>query len=269
MQQNPEIYFLIIIGIILGLLLVSFIVGVLILYKRRQKRQEQEVARMKDMYEKETLRSQLEIQENTFKTISQELHDNIGQMLSVVKLSLSALPLEKDHKAQDLVKHSQEVLNKAIVDLSDLNKSLHPDRITDIGLADSIRYELAAIKKSGLLEVQFSVAGQEVRFPEEKAIFLFRMFQELLNNVLKHSKAKKINVDLTFNSDNTFVMEVEDNGMGFATDGKGSPLSFSKGVGLTSLFNRAKLIGADINITSVINQGTRVVIKIIPLPKLK
>ena len=269
MQQNPEIYFLIIIGIILGLLLVSFIVGVLILYKRRQKRQEQEVARMKDMYEKETLRSQLEIQENTFKTISQELHDNIGQMLSVVKLSLSALPLEKDHKAQGLVKHSQEVLNKAIVDLSDLNKSLHPDRITDIGLADSIRYELTAIKKSGLLEVQFSVAGQEVRFPEEKAIFLFRMFQELLNNVLKHSKAKKINVDLTFNSDNTFVMEVEDNGMGFATDGKGSPLSFSKGVGLTSLFNRAKLIGADINITSVINQGTRVVIKIIPLPKLK
>ncbi len=269
MQQNPEIYFLIIIGIILGLLLVGFIVAVLVLYKRRQQRQEQEVARMKDMYEKESLRSQLEIQENTFKTISQELHDNIGQMLSVVKLSLSALPLEKEHKAQDLVKHSQEVLNKAIVDLSDLNKSLHPDRITDIGLAESIRYELAAIKKAGLLDVQFSIVGQEVRFPDEKAIFLFRIFQELLNNILKHSKAKKIIVDITFNSDNTFVMEVEDNGVGFATDGKGSPLSFSKGVGLTSMFNRAKLIGADINITSVINQGTRVTIKIIPLAKLQ
>lgn len=269
MQQNPEIYFLIIIGIILGLLLVGFIVAMLILYKRRQQRQEQEVAKMKDMYEKETLRSQLEIQENTFKTISQELHDNIGQMLSVVKLSLSSLPLEKDHKAQELVKHSQEVLNKAIVDLSDLNKSLHPDRITDIGLADSIKFELAAIKKAGLLEVQFSVEGKEMRFPEEKAIFLFRIFQELLNNVLKHSKATKINVGLTFNSDNTFVMEVEDNGMGFATDGKGSPLSFSKGVGLTSMFNRAKLIGADINISSIINQGTRVTIKIIPQPKLQ
>ncbi len=269
MQQNPEIYFLIIIGIILGLLLVGFIVAMLVMYKRRQQRQEQEVANMKDMYEKETLRSQLEIQENTFKTISQELHDNIGQMLSVVKLSLSALPLEKDHKAQELVKHSQEVLNKAIVDLSDLNKSLHPDRITDIGLAESIRYELAAIKKAGLLEVQFSVVGKEIRFPEEKAIFLFRIFQELLNNVLKHSKASKINVELSFNSDNTFVMEVEDNGVGFATDGKGSPLSFSKGVGLTSLFNRAKLIGAHINIASAINQGTKVIIKMIPLPKLQ
>jgi len=264
MQQNPEIYFVIIIGIILGLLLVSFIVAMLVLYKRRQQRQEQEVATMKDMYEKEVLRSQLEIQENTFKTISQELHDNIGQMLSVVKLSLSALPLEKDHQAQGLVKHSQEVLNKAIVDLSDLNKSLHPDRITDIGLADSIRFELAAIKKAGLLNVQFSVAGQEFRLPDEKAIFLFRIFQEILNNVLKHSKAKNISVVITYDSDDTFAMEVEDNGVGFTTDGKGSPLSFSKGVGLTSMFNRAKLIGADINITSVINQGTRVIIKIIP-----
>ena len=91
--------------------------------------------------------SQLEIQENTFKTISQELHDNIGQMLSVVKLSLSALPLEKEHKAHQLVQHSQEVLNKAIVDLSDLTKSLHTDRITDLGLADCIRFELNSTEK--------------------------------------------------------------------------------------------------------------------------
>ena len=267
MLENQEIYIVTIIGIILGLLLVSFIIAMLVLHKRRQLQQEQEVVKMKDMYEKEMLRSQLEIQENTFKTISQELHDNIGQMLSVVKLSLSALPLEKDHEAQGLVKHSQEVLNKAIVDLADLNKSLHPDRITDIGLAESIRFELAAIKRAGLLKVQFSVAGQEVRLPEEKAIFLFRIFQETLNNVLKHAKATTINVMITYDSDNTFVMEVEDNGVGFATDGKGSPLSFSKGVGLTSIFNRAKLIGADINITSVINQGTRVIIKITPPSK--
>lgn len=267
MYQSQEIYFVTIIGVILGLLLVGFIVTMLVLYKRRQQRQEQEAARMKDKYEKEVLRSQLEIRENTFKTMAQELHDNIGQLLSVVKLSLSSLPLEKDHQAQALVKHSLDVLNKAIIDLSDLSKSLHPDRITDIGLADSIRFELAAIQKAGLLEVQFSIAGREVRLPEEKTIFLFRIFQEIVNNVLKHSKATKIYVMITYDSDNTFVMEVEDNGVGFATDGNGSPLSFSKGLGLTSMFNRAKLTGAAINITSVINQGTRVIIKIMPQPR--
>jgi signal transduction histidine kinase len=264
MHQNQEIYIVTIIGILLGLLLVSFIVAMLVLYKRRQLQQEQEVARMKDEYERETLRSQLEIQENTFKTISQELHDNIGQMLSVVKFTLTSLPLEKDHMAQELVKQSQTVLNKAIIDLSDLNKSLHPDRITEIGLTESIRYELASIKKMGLLKIQFDVVGHEFQFPEQKAIFLFRIFQEILNNVLKHSKAKNIFVVISYDSDDTFVMEVEDNGVGFATDGKGSPVSYAKGVGLTSMFNRAKLIGADINITSVINQGTRVIIKIRP-----
>jgi two-component system, NarL family, sensor kinase len=109
MQQNPEIYFVTIIGIILGLLLVGFIVTILFLYQKRQQKQEQEMVLIKDKYEKEALRSQLEIQENTFKTIAQELHDNIGQMLSVVKLSLSALPLEPDHPAFELARHSREV----------------------------------------------------------------------------------------------------------------------------------------------------------------
>lgn len=266
MYQNQEIYIVTIIGIILGLLLVSFIVAMLVLHKRRQLQQEQEVAKMKEIYDKEMLRSQLEIQENTFKTISQELHDNIGQMLSVVRLSLSSLPLEKDHPAQELVLHSREVLNKAIVDLSDLNKSLHPDRITEIGLADSIRFELASIKRTGLLKVQFDVAGDEFQLPGQKAIFIFRIFQEILNNTLKHAKATQINVMITYDTDNTFAMEIEDNGVGFATDGKGKPLSFGKGVGLTSLFNRAKLIGADIYFDSVLKQGTRVTIKIIPQP---
>jgi signal transduction histidine kinase len=103
--------------------------------------------------------------------------------------------------------------------------------------------------------------------PEQKAIFLFRIFQEILNNVLKHSKATNIDVAIKYDSDNIFEMEVNDNGVGFETDGKGSPSSFSKGVGLTSMFNRAKLIGADINITSLKNQGTRVNIKLLPQPK--
>ena len=95
--QNQEIYFVTIIGIILGLLLVGFIVTILFLYQRRQQRQEQELERIRAIYEKEALRSQLEIQENTFKSIAQELHDNIGQMLSVTKLTLSILPIENGH----------------------------------------------------------------------------------------------------------------------------------------------------------------------------
>lgn len=166
-NRDPEIYFVTVVGLILGLLLVGFIVTALYLYQRRQRRQEVEVERLKDMYEKEALRSQLEIQEDTFKTIAQELHDNIGQMLSVVKLTLSIAPVEKDHLAYEQIQSSQQLLNKAIFDLSNLTKGLHTDRIAQIGLAESIRFELYALKKAGILQVQFSLDGTEVELNDK------------------------------------------------------------------------------------------------------
>src|SRR5688572_3122235 len=132
-DNNPEIYFIIVIGIILGLLLVSFIIGMLFMHKRRQEKQELEMQKLKDQFEKEELQSQLDTQEKTLKTISQELHDNIGQVLSVVKLSLSVLPIEKEHPAYVPSQDARQLLNKAIGDLSNLTKSLHTDRITQVG----------------------------------------------------------------------------------------------------------------------------------------
>lgn len=263
-DKNQEIYIVTIIGIILGMLLVGFIISMLVLFKRRQQLQAEEVTKMKDRFEKEVLQSQLEIQENTFKTISQELHDNIGQLLSVVKLSLSALPLEKDHKALSLVHHSQEVLNKAIVDLSNLTKSLHTDRINDLGLSDSIKFELYTLKNAGLVNVQFIKTGTEFQLQEQKAIFLFRMFQEMLNNILKHAKATNVIVELIYQPDNTFMMRIEDNGIGFDLMEKMQSHNSTKGVGLKSMFNRSKLIGADINVNTKPGTGTCIIVKLIP-----
>jgi signal transduction histidine kinase len=130
MQNTDEVYFVVIVGITLALLLVGFIVTILFLYQGRQHRQEQELVRLKDEYQNELLQSQLEIKEATFKTIAQELHDNIGQMLSVVKFSLATLSIKKDHPDFESVHESRETLNKAIFDLSDITKSMHTDRIT-------------------------------------------------------------------------------------------------------------------------------------------
>lgn len=259
--QNQEIYFVLIIGIILGLLLVGFIVTILFLYQRRQQRQEQEMEKIKDMYEKEALRSQLEIQENTFKTIAQELHDNIGQMLSVTKLSLSLLPIEKDHQAFGPLQTSREVLNKAILDLSNLTKGLHTDRIAQIGLAESIRFELLALKNAGILQVQFHQEGTEVEFNEQKSIFLFRIFQEALNNILKHANATKVVVNLDY-QENLFSLEMKDNGAGFNVSEKKQSATSYSGVGLKSMVNRAKLIGADLTMKSEPGKGTTILIEL-------
>jgi two-component system, NarL family, sensor kinase len=261
MQQNPEIYYVTIIGIILGLLLVGFIVTILFLYQKRQRRQEEEMLQMKDSYEKEALLSQLEIQENTFKAIAQELHDNIGQLLSVVKITLAGLPLEKEHKAYNLVANSQQVLHKAIADLSNLTKSLHTDRIEDLGLVESIWFELNAIETAGLIKVNFDTDGDEYPFDEQRSIYLFRMFQETLNNTLKHAKATLLKVSLKYTAA-LFIMQIEDNGVGFVVNEKKQNTTPGSGVGLRSLYNRSGIIGAEISIDSKPGTGTSVLIKL-------
>ncbi len=216
---------------------------------------------MKDSYEKEALLSQLEIQENTFKAIAQELHDNIGQLLSVVKITLSALPLEKEHKAYNFVVNSQQVLHKAIADLSNLTKSLHTERIADLGLVESIWFELNAIESAGLLKVNFSTDGDEYPFDEQRSIYLFRMFQETLNNTLKHAKATVLNVKFEIYRC-SFYYDIEDNGIGFMVNEKKQNTTPGSGVGLRSLYNRSGIIGAEISIDSKPGTGTSVLIKL-------
>jgi signal transduction histidine kinase len=259
---NQEIYYVIVIGSVIALFMVAFIVVILFLYQRRQHRQEQELARVKDQYEREALRSQLEIQEGTFKMIGQELHDNIGQVLSVVKLSLAILPIDKEHEAYDSILNARQILNKAMLDLANLTKSLHTDRIAQIGLAESIQFELESLRRAGLVQIEFDLTGTEQALGEQKSVFLFRMFQEMMNNILKHAKATLVKVSLYYSEDNRFKMQIADNGVGFNVEEKRTSVNSSSGVGLKSIFNRAQLIGAHLEMKSKAGEGTTVTIEL-------
>jgi signal transduction histidine kinase len=228
------------------------------MYQKKRQKQEQELAILKEQYEQEILRSQLEIQESTLKNIAQELHDNIGQTLSVIKLWMAIAPIEKDHPAYEGVQNSKEMLHKVIHEMADLTKSLHTDRISEIGLKEAIRFDVASIQKTGLLHIAFDVKGNEFHFPEQKSIFLFRMYQEVMNNIIKHSKATEVNISIVYSDDYTFALTIRDNGIGFNTRQKRESTAGSSGLGLKSMQNRAKMIGASMSILSEPGKGTTV-----------
>jgi two-component system, NarL family, sensor kinase len=261
-----EVYVVIVIGITLGLLLVGFIVTMLVLYQRRAHRQEQELVMMKDQYDKELLQSQLEIKEATLKNIAQELHDNIGQMLTVVKFSLAGVRLPPLDPHFETIQESKQILNKAIFDLSDLTKSMHTDRITQIGLVEAIRFEMEMLAKMKLFETSFTLSDGQYHFDTQKEIFLFRIFQEIMNNIIKHSKASKVNVSVICSEAGKFSFIVSDNGQGFNVQEKQLSESRVAGVGLKSMVNRARLIGAVVNIESEPGRGTSVEVQL-PLQK--
>jgi two-component system NarL family sensor kinase len=261
-NQNQEIYVIILIGIVLALVLVGFVIAILFLYQRKQHRQEKHLAEIKVQYEQELMRSQLEMQESTLKAVAQELHDNIGQVLSVIKLSLSILPLSKSDPAFESVENCREMLNKVIFDVSHITKSMHTDRISEIGIDEAIRFELDTLSKTGLIKIDFGVTGLSHSLNPQKAIFVFRMFQEMINNIFKHAQATQINVAVNFTSDNKFVLKVEDNGIGFNAEKKQAQTTSSSGIGLRNMVNRAKLIGGSISIQSEAGKGTSVTVEL-------
>ena len=167
-------------------------------------------------------------------------------------------PIDKDHEAYEGVQNSKEMLQKVIREMADLTKSLHTDRIADIGLSEAINFDLASIRRAGILKIQFETEGEEFHFTDQKSIFIFRMYQEIMNNILKHSRATHVKVEVVYSGNDTFVMTITDDGVGFDVKQKKESGSGSSGLGLKSMRNRAKMIGADLAIQSEPGKGTSI-----------
>jgi signal transduction histidine kinase len=171
-------------------------------------------------------------------------------------------PISQDHEAFEGVQNSKEMLQKVIRDMADLTKSLHTDRIADIGLSEAISFDLNSIRRAGILKIHFEKEGDEFHFPDQKSIFVFRMYQEMMNNIIKHSQAKHVRVSIIYTNNDNFVLAIEDDGVGFDVHKKKESSSGSSGLGLKSMRNRAKLIGADLSIQSEPEKGTLITVHV-------
>jgi len=249
-NQFPEVIAVIVAGVILALLLVGFIVTMFVVYRRRQYQHQQEL-----------LHARLEIQENIFKDLSEEIHDNIGQELSVLKLTLSVISVKEKDEAEKYIIESKGMVNHIITSISDLSKSLHTDRIIKIGIIEAVRFELEKIEKTNLFKTSFSYADVDFQINPGNEIFLFRIIQETLNNIIKHSSAQNIYADLIY-KENRIIFTFTDDGIGFDVKEAMQRPSSNRGIGLTSMVNRAKLIGGQLSIISQPGKGTKTTIEI-------
>ena len=138
---------LILLGTIIVIFFVAFIVLLSYLFTTRKNKLIHEKLLMKTQFEQELLQTQIEIQEQTLKTISEEIHDNIGQVLSLAKLNLNTIEAAENNKVK--LTDTKNLISKAINDLRDLSRSLHGERIGDIGLEEAIANELIILQNTG------------------------------------------------------------------------------------------------------------------------
>lgn len=214
-------------------------------------------ARMKDAQERAIAKASLEIQDKTLKTIALDLHDDVGQILSALRLNLRGLGDTLDIKQNEQFKNSLSLLDLSLGKIRYLSNYLY--QVDTFKLLPAIEKELARIKSANVLQTQFSVNGATFHensskfddVPAQAGILLFRVFQEALANTLKHAEAKSIMVKVYTTADR-FLMEISDDGVGFSTE---SQRGLSRGLGLKSMYERIRLLSGQIEIKST-NAGT-------------
>ncbi len=146
---------------------------------------------------REILKAQLEMKENTLHTISQEIHDNIGQVLSLVKLNLNTVVLEDCSPAIGKITASKELVGKAIQDLRNLSKSLNTEHISSGQFFPRLPDRAGYHSENRLPRNQPAGAWHRKALDPQKQLIIFRIAQEVIHNIIKHARARSLSVVLT------------------------------------------------------------------------
>ncbi|REC45773.1 sensor histidine kinase [Chryseobacterium sp. 5_R23647] len=205
----------------------------------------------KDMrFEKELATSQIEMKEQTLNYIGQELHDDLGQKLSVVRLRQNQLIAKMNDSEKEELIELNELLRECIQDIRNLSKTLITEQVIHFGLIESLEREINKIQKLRLLKIELITQKHDIDIMPKHGLILFRIIQESINNILKHSRAKNVSIKIEDDHEKLDIL-ISDNGKGFNINLK------KDGSGLKNMELRAKIIHADFSIQSEPDKGTQ------------
>ncbi len=196
----------------------------------------------------------VDAQEKERAEIGKELHDNVNQILSTTKLYLE-LARSDESERLNLIARSAKNIHLAINEIRNISRSLVPPSIGDLGLLDSINDLIENIKAIKAIHVEFYPVGAfEEKISKQQKLTLFRIIQEQVNNVLKHSEAKNLIIELILvENENRIELNITDDGKGFES----AKMKNKNGLGLSNIINRADLFGGRVSIVSSKGQGCK------------
>ncbi|MEQ3654567.1 MAG: sensor histidine kinase [Dokdonia sp.] len=237
------------------LLLLLIVVAILFsVFMKRKNTLVKEQLEAQKKFEQEIAETQIEIREETLRNISWELHDNIGQLLTLAKIQT-----QNAAGSQDELDEAAATIGKGLTEIRTLSKLINPEALKNMTLVEALTLELERFNRMAYLEPSMTVHGKYLEIDKKIETIIFRMLQEFFTNTIKHSKATKLNVTLTYTNTNLKVL-VKDNGIGF-------DYAFAKaknGIGLTNIESRAQLIGARATYHSAPGDGTQLELNYTP-----
>ncbi len=204
---------------------------------------------VQDAQRRVLVRRLLDAGEEERRRIARELHDEISQLLTLIQLSLENVG--GDHaemkRAKDLLAETQKEIHRIIYDL-------RPSLLDDLGLSAAVKWYADNYLSRKGLQVHLEVED-DLRLPPEIEISTFRIYQEIVTNILRHSKAESVSIEL-YATDDRLVLAVEDDGVGFSQEKR------SSGAGIAGMRERADLVKGTITFDSEPDMGTHVRLEI-------
>jgi signal transduction histidine kinase len=201
------------------------------------------------------------VREEDRKSVARDLHDQIGQILTAIKMDMSWMSRRLPQSEGEVLvrlKESIQLINDGVKAVRTICSGLRPGVLDDLGLAAAIEWQASEFTSRNGVLCQVSVPPVDLHLDGDRATATFRIFQECLTNVIRHAQAKTVRVALCEENEN-IVLVVEDDGIGFSE----SNLSESLGsLGLLGMKERAQFCGGEVKISSSPGNGTTVTVRV-------
>ncbi len=235
------------------LLLTGMIIFFALAFNRKTHKHRDELERIQREKERAMLQATIDAQEAERKRIGANLHDDLGPLLSTVRIYFKKLlksnPKYDEKEAEDI----QTALNEAIDQLRSVSHSMVSSVLDTFGLYAAIHEIAERLGRISPIEVLFEPDGEAPELEDKVELALYRILQESLNNIIKHAQADKICIT-THTTGNEFVLSIQDNGKGF------DPQMLTSGLGLQNMRARANAIGGKLEIKSQEGSGAKIII---------
>lgn len=203
--------------------------------------------------------------ERVVNEISREVHDNIGQSVDAIRMSLHVVRrLASDQKQLEVIDDIAELTDHLIRDTAHISHSLNGEYIKALGLHNSLEALVNRVRKYNNINCHFTIIGKGKQLYPETKLLIFRIAQEAVHNILKHSGAKSLGVSLEYGLGH-FKMEIRDDGIGFPTERE----TASFGSGLNNMYERANLVGGELIIDTIPGAGCAITLFIKQVEYLK
>ena len=235
-------------------LLATMVIVFFVAFQKRKNKLLLDTLKQQKQFEETVAKTGEEIQEQTLKYIGQELHDNIGQLLSLASMQMGMLGVKIAEEIKEPYLETQKIIKESLQEVRALSKSLNTDVIQNRGFEKSIKAEIERLNRMKLIAADLIIAGDVIPFENKKdGIILFRILQEFISNTVKHSKAAELNILLNYNQ-KQLIIKAKDDGCGFIMD------EVNDSSGLLNMKNRAELTESSYNLISKPNEGTELTI---------